>query len=107
MTSPIGVRAAQDSLVASVKTLEKANTTIQFKTRWLKQHRSSDAIQQMQTDAIIDLADAVQQIQLAMSALPLMLPDVSGARAAAEAAAAAAAAAHLKTSVGTTPYKRL
>jgi len=107
MTSPISARVAQDKLVASVKTLEQANTSIQFKANWLKQRRSSDAIQQMQTDAIIDLAEAVRQIQLAMSALPLMLPDVSGARAAAEAAAAAAAAAHLKTSVGTTPYKRL
>jgi hypothetical protein len=96
MTSPISAQLAQDKLVASVRSLEQANTTIQFKARWLKQHKSSDAIQQMQTDAIPDLCDAVQQIQQAMAAMaPLMLPPVSAVRAAAAA-----------TTTSTTPFKR-
>lgn len=96
MTTPITTRAAQDTLTAAVQARTQSNTSMQFKTRWLKQHRSSGAIQQMQTDAIIDLADAVQQIQLAMSNLPLMLPPVSAAR----------DAAANTTMSATTPFKR-
>jgi hypothetical protein len=99
MTAPFNALTAQNTLAASVQSLERVSTTIQFKANWLKQHRSNDAIQQMQTDAIIDLADAVRQIQQAMSALPIVIPDVSAVR-----AAAASTTAKLTTPV--TVFKR-
>jgi hypothetical protein len=83
MTTPMTVRATQDALASSMRGLERVITTIQFKANWLRQHHSNDPIQQMQTDAIIDLCDAVRQLQQAMSALPIPFPDVSAARAAA------------------------
>ena len=83
MTTPVTARATQDALTASMRGLERVITTIQFKANWLRQHHSNDPIQQMQTDAIIDLCDAVRQLQQAMSALPIPLPPVSAVRAAA------------------------
>jgi hypothetical protein len=71
-------------LTTANQSLAKITTTLGFKLQWLKQHRSTDPLQQMQTDAILDLADAVKQIQDALYPLPgLLIPDVSAARAAA------------------------
>lgn len=80
-------------VAAANQSLAKITTTLGFKLQWLKQHRSNDPVQQMQTDAILDLADAVRQIQDALYPLPgLLIPDVSAAR---------AAAGHTTTTVGT------
>jgi hypothetical protein len=90
MTSPITLTAINQSLAKVVSTLG-------FKLHWLKQHPSTDPLQQMQTDAIVDLADAVKQIQLALDPLPgLLIPDMSAARAAAGNAAKLAPIAALR-----------
>lgn len=81
--APLTATTAKASLTTSVQSLERAAQTLQMKAGWLRQHRSADSLQQMQTDAILDLCDAVRQIQQAMSGLPLLLPDVSAVREAA------------------------
>jgi hypothetical protein len=83
MTTPVNVLTARQSMALSVQTLERSSTSLQYKANWLRQHRSTDPIQQMQTDAIVDLCDAVRQIQQALSALPIIIPDVGAVREAA------------------------
>jgi hypothetical protein len=46
----------------------------------LRQSRSTDRIQQLQSEAIVELYDAVRQIQLAIWPMLAVIPDVSGAR---------------------------
>jgi hypothetical protein len=46
----------------------------------LRQSRSTDRIQQLQSEAIVELYDAVRQIQLAIWPMLAIIPDVSGAR---------------------------
>ena len=64
-------------------------TTLAHKIQQLKQQRSPDPIQQLQTEAIVELFDVVRQIQQALSPTPY----IPGADAAAAARAAAEAAA--------------
>ena len=62
--------------------------SLESRIQWLKSHPSPDAVQQMQSAAIIELYEVVKQIQLAMAGTaPLLLPNVSAVR---EAAAKAA-----------------
>ncbi len=84
---------AKNSLAVLTQSLERGASSLQIKANWLRQHRSNDPIQQMQTDAIIDLCEAVRQLQQAVSTLPLVIPDVEAVRN----AAAAAASSTLKT----------
>ncbi len=83
MTSPVTTQAAREALAASIKNLDRATTSLRYKTNFLKQHRSSDPLQQMQTDAILDLYDAVREIQQALWPLSIIIPDTEGAREAA------------------------
>jgi len=76
----VNASVAKVNLATSVQALERASTTLQTKANWLRQHRSPDAVQQMQTEAILDLCEAVRQIQQAMSGLPILIPDVSAVR---------------------------
>jgi hypothetical protein len=46
----------------------------------LRRSRSDDRVQQLQTEAIVELYDAVRQIQLAIWPILSTFPDVSGAR---------------------------
>jgi hypothetical protein len=85
--NPIGPTAAKANMTIAFQALERSTTGLQFKARWLKAHRSNDPIQQMQTDAIIDLAEAVKQIQEALWPMSLLIPDVDAVREAAKAAA--------------------
>ena len=68
---------------ASTKLAEPSLTT---KIARLRQSHSSDALQQLQSQAIVDLYDAVRHIQEAIWPLLLTIPDVSGVRDAAAAA---------------------
>ena len=54
------------------------------KIRRLNQSPSSDPIQQLQTEAIIELYEAVTRLQEAVWPMLLTIPDTSGAREAAE-----------------------
>jgi hypothetical protein len=55
------------------------------KIQELKRSRSSDPVQQLQTEAIIELYDAVKQIQEAIWPILLIIPDgIDAARKAAE-----------------------
>ena len=73
---------------------EKLNSlSLKGKVNWLRQHRSDDPLQQMQSDAIAELYDAVRQIQEAIWPMLLVIPDTSGAREAAAGGSAPAAAA--------------
>ena len=46
----------------------------------LRRSRSTDRVQQLQTEAIVELYDAVRQIQEAIWPMLAIIPDVSGAR---------------------------
>lgn len=81
--APITAVTAQANLAASIQAMQRAAMTLKLKATWLRQHRSTDPIQQMQTDAIIDLCDAVREIQQAMSGMPNLFPDVDAVREAA------------------------
>jgi hypothetical protein len=50
----------------------------------LRRSRSDDRIQQLQSEAIVEIYDAVRQIQLAIWPMLAVIPDVSGARDAAQ-----------------------
>ena len=76
----IQISKAVQPFGALTQALERGTSSLQVKSTWLRQHRSADPIQQMQTDTIIELCDAVRQLQQAVSALPIILPDVQGAR---------------------------
>jgi hypothetical protein len=82
MPSPAQTFAsAQDSLRALALAAEKLNSlSLRGKVNWLRQHRSDDPLQQMQSDAIAELYDAVRQIQEALWPMLLLIPDTSGAR---------------------------
>src|SRR5436189_3485 len=59
--------------------------TLPGKIQELKRSRSSDPVQQLQTEAIIELYDAVKQIQEAIWPILLVIPDgIEAARKAAE-----------------------
>ena len=59
--------------------------TLPGKIQELKRNRSSDPIQQLQTEAIIELYEAVKQIQEAIWPILLIIPDgIDAARKAAE-----------------------
>lgn len=76
---------AQETLQSYARALEKLNaTSLSFKIRKLRQTRSDDPVQQMQTDAIVELYDAVREIQEALWPMLITIPDVSGARDAAQ-----------------------
>ncbi|WP_158742419.1 hypothetical protein [Acidisphaera sp. L21] len=73
--------AAINSMIAA-----EAHKTVALSTtiRQLGSSRSADPVQQMQTDAIIALYDAVKTIQDALWPMLLLLPDVEAARDAAQ-----------------------
>ena len=77
---PITAANAKNNLTVLTKSLERGASSLQTKSKWLQQHRSNDPIQQMQTDAIVELCEAVRQIQQAMSTLPIIIPDVEAVR---------------------------
>jgi predicted metal-dependent peptidase len=54
--------------------------TLSGKIAELKRSRSSDPVQQLQTEAIVELYDAVKQIQEAIWPMLAIIPDVSGVR---------------------------
>jgi hypothetical protein len=55
-----------------------------LKIHQLRQSRSTDRLQQLQSQAIVELYDVVKQIQEAIWPMLLTIPDVSGAREAAQ-----------------------
>lgn len=71
-------------LTQALATLNSLGRNIQY----LKQHRAPDKLQQTQSEAIIQLYEAVKQIQDALWPLPgLLIPDVGAVRDAAQSGA--------------------
>jgi len=69
----------------SLASTKLTGLTLSGKIQELKRNRSNDPIQQLQTEAIIELYDAVKQIQEAIWPILLVIPDgVDAARKAAE-----------------------
>ena len=95
MTMPVQSRfTAQEALQALSLAAEKLNAvSLKHKVQWLRQHRSDDPLDQMQSDTIADQYDAGRQIQEAIWPLLLLIPDPSGARDAASQAGAGTTAA--------------
>ena len=103
--------ASQLSTQASARALslaaEKLNAlSLRQKVDWLRQHRSSDPLQQMQSDAITELYDAVRQIQEAIWPMLLLIPDTSGARDAAAGGSASAVGAAPVTRFAASQFTR-
>jgi hypothetical protein len=69
-------------MLAVARTLNAS--TLALKIQQLRQSRSTDPIQQLQSQAIVELYDAVKQIQEAIWPMLLAIPDTSGAREAAQ-----------------------
>jgi hypothetical protein len=77
----------QKNMQTLTQAAQKLNSAqLSFKIGWLRSHRSNDPLQQMQTDAIVELYDAVKQIQEHLWPMLIDIPDVSAVRAAAAAA---------------------
>ena len=71
----------QKNVQLLVRAAEKLNNpTLSSKIRWLQGHKSTDPLQQMQTDAIVDLYEAVKQIQEAIWPMLATIPDVSAVK---------------------------
>jgi hypothetical protein len=69
----------------NMETLRRAaeklnNPSLSLKIGWLQSHKSDDPLQQMQTDAIVDLYAAVRQIQENIWPLLALIPDVSAVK---------------------------
>ena len=58
--------------------------TLSGKIAELRRSRSADPVQQLQSEAIVELYDAVRQIQLAIWPMLAVIPDVSAVRDAAQ-----------------------
>jgi hypothetical protein len=69
-------------MLAVARTLNAS--TLSLKIHQLRQSRSADPLQQLQSQAIVELYDVVKQIQEAIWPMLLTIPDVSGAREAAQ-----------------------
>lgn len=69
--------------------------SLSTKIAQLRQSKSNDPLQQLQSQAIVDLYDAVRQIQEVIWPILLIIPDVSGARDAAAAAGSGSASLQL------------
>ena len=63
MTGPIAHTNVQMSATLARAAAKLTTSTLAFKIRSLRQSRSPDPIQQMQSEAIVELYDAVKQIQ--------------------------------------------
>lgn len=69
------------NMVMLMRAAEKLNNpSLSSKIRWLESHKSNDPIQQMQTDAIVDLYAAVKQIQEQIWPMLALVPDVSAVK---------------------------
>lgn len=71
----------QKNVQVLARAAEKLNNpSLSSKIRWLQGRKSNDPLQQMQTDAIVDLYEAVKQIQEAIWPMLATIPDVSAVR---------------------------
>ena len=87
-------------MLAVARTLNAS--TLSLKIQQLRQSRSTDPLQQLQSQAIVELYDAVKQIQEAIWPMLLVIPDTSGARDAAQHTVATRSAAISMSTLGTT-----
>ena len=81
-TTQLNAQTMSTQLTQAMTTLR----TLSFNIQFLKANRSADKLQQAQSEAIIQLYDAVRQIQDALWPLQSLLvpPGISGAREAAQ-----------------------
>jgi hypothetical protein len=79
-TMPAQINAHE--MLAVARTLNAS--TLSLKIQQLRQSRSTDPLQQLQSQAIVELYDVVKQIQEAIWPMLLTIPDISGAREAAQ-----------------------
>ncbi len=88
MPVPINAQAAAnlESFKKAVPPL--AGSKLSFKIKQLRLTQSHDQLQQLQTEAIVELYDVVKQIQEALWPILVTIPDTSGARQAAQGAPA-------------------
>ena len=88
-TTQLNAQTMATQLTQAASTLRALSSNIRF----LQANRSADKLQQVQSEAIVQLYDAVKQIQEALWPLPsLLIPDVQAAKDAAKSGAAAAQA---------------
>lgn len=82
MTLPI---TAHETVATLTQAAARLNTaTLGQKIRQLRQSRSTDAIQQLQSEAIVELYEAVRHIQEAIWPMLLLIPGIGGVRDAAQ-----------------------
>jgi hypothetical protein len=78
--APLSPAKLQATLQAAIARAPKRNPSLQSKVLKLRQRQSKDPIQQLQSDIISDLYDAVRELQVMMDPLLLQLPDVQDVR---------------------------
>jgi hypothetical protein len=83
MPGATGLTLQQVQATLSVASERLHAMSLKHKIEWLRQHRVADPVQQMQSDAIVELYEAVRQIQEAIWPMLALIPDVSAAREAA------------------------
>jgi hypothetical protein len=68
-------------LRAALERLQTASPTLSMKVKKLRSTKSTDAIQQLQSDVICELYDLVRELQVDLFPSLLGLPDVGSVRA--------------------------
>ena len=91
MPGATGLTVQQAQATLSLASEKLHAMSLKHKIEWLRQHRTVDPVQQMQSDAIVELYEAVRQIQEAIWPMLALIPDVGAVRDAAAQAGAGAA----------------
>ena len=77
---PMPISISEMVVKLDVASNQLNSLSLSGKVAELRRSRSDDRIQQLQSEAIVELYDAVRQIQLAIWPMLAVIPDVSGAR---------------------------
>ena len=80
MPGPTGLTVQDAQATLSMASERLHAMSLRHKIEWLRQHRATDPVQQMQSDAIVELYEAVRQIQEAIWPMLAVIPDVGAVR---------------------------
>jgi hypothetical protein len=78
--APLSQANLRATIQAAIARAPKRNLSLHGKVLKLRQTKSNDPVQQLQSDIISDLYDAVRELQVMLNPLLLQLPDVQDIR---------------------------
>jgi hypothetical protein len=74
--APISQANLQATIKAAMARVPPRHLTVKMKVEKLRLTKSDDPIQQLQSDIISDMHDAVRELQVMVDPLILLLPDI-------------------------------